>query len=125
MVSYKIIGQHIKAARQRLDINQAEAAHRCGISTAYYGKFERGDQKPNIDMLGKISQGLGVPFEGLFIGALIPEAGLNENVPIPAEEYEVFMNELGSLTDERTKLVLMRLCADVRSLLAKPEDKAE
>ncbi len=124
MVSYKIIGKHIREARHRLGLSQEDAAFRANMSQPYFGKYERGDIRQNIDKLADISQALEIPFISLFEGAFIPDGALN-NRPVPAEEYEVFMNELGSLTDERTKLVLMRLCADVRSLLAKPEDKAE
>lgn len=116
MVSYKVIGRHIKAARQRLDLTQTDAAERAGMSPAYYGKIERGFIKPNIDRLGEICQVLNVPFESIFRGAFIPDGALLDNLPPPAEEFEDVIKEIGEKADARTKHIIMRICTELSNL---------
>lgn len=116
MISYKVIGHHIKAARQRLNLTQTDAAERAGISPAYFGKIERGFIRPNLDRLGDICQALELPFESLFQGAFIPDGALLDNLPPPAEAFEVFLREVGEKTDDRTKYIIMRICAELSNL---------
>ncbi len=122
MVSYKVIGVHLKRARQRRDLNQADVAELAGISPAYYGKIERGFVKPNIDRLADICQVLGIPLESVFQGSFIPEGVLLDNLPVPTEEFEVYINEVGRKSDTRTKQILMRICGEL-SNLPEPSNK--
>ena len=122
MISYKVIGRHIKAARQRLDLSQTEVAERAGISQAYYGKLERGVIKPNIDRLGDLCQVLSMPFESIFQGAFIPDGVLLDNAPPTAEEFEIVINEVGKKVNARTKQIIMRICAELSNLEFSPED---
>lgn len=116
MVSYVVIGNHIKQARLRLSITQEEAAFRAGISAAYYSKIERGVLRPNIDRLAAISQALSVPLDSLFKGAMLPDAGLLENLPVRTEEFDQYMHEVGRKVDERTKIIIMRICGELSNL---------
>lgn len=121
MVSYKVIGKHIKEARLRLELTQTDAAERAGMSVAYYGKIERGFIKPNIDRLGDICQALSIPFESIFQGAYIPDGTLLDNLPPPGEEFEIFLKEIGTKADDRTKRIIMRICAELSNLHTEPE----
>lgn len=116
MVSYVVIGNHIKQARQRLHITQEEAAFRAGISAAYYSKIERGVLRPNIDRLATISQVLSVPLDSLFKGAMIPDGSLLENLPAHTEEFDQYMREVGRKVDDRTKIIIMRICGELSNL---------
>ena len=116
VVSYQVIGSHLKNARRRLDLLQADVAERAGITQAYYGKIERGAIKPNIDRLADLCQVLCIPLESVFQGAFVPEGSLLDNLPAPAEEFEVYMNEIGQKVDTRTKLILMRICGELSNL---------
>ncbi len=113
MLSYAVIGKHIKEARQRLDLSQAEVAHRINKSTAYYGKIERGDIKPNIDRIADISQVLNVPLECLLRGAFIPDGQTLDNTPPTVEEFDTFMQEIGRKADDKTKMIMMRVCGEL------------
>lgn len=117
MISYKVIGHHIKAARQRLNMTQVDCSERAGISPAYFGKIERGAIRPNIDRLGDICQVLNLPFESIFQGAFIPDGALLDNLPPPAEEFEVTLMEIRAKADDRTKYIIMRICAELSNLL--------
>lgn len=70
MVSYKIIGRNIKAARDRLGLTQEDVATKLELSVKYYGKMERGEVKQNLERLGQVSGILSVPLETLVAGAL-------------------------------------------------------
>lgn len=116
LISYAVIGKHIKAARMRLGLTQAEAAERAGISATYYGKIERGIMTPNLDRLSGVSQALNLPLESMFQGAFIPDGELLDNVAEIAEEYEAFMHEVGKKVDDRTKIIIMRICGELSNL---------
>lgn len=116
MVSYAVIGKHLKEARLRLGLSQAEVAHRITRSTTYYGKIERGEIKPNIDRLADISQVLNLPFESLFRGSFIPEGSILDNVPPTNEEFDTFIIEVGNKASDRTKTIIMRICAELSNL---------
>lgn len=121
MISYKVIGRHIKHARLRLDLTQAEVAERANISQAYYGKIERGAIKPNIDRLGDLCQILAMPFESIFQGAFIPDGVLLDNAPPTAEEFDIVIQEVSEKADARTKQIIMRICAELSNLKYSPE----
>lgn len=116
MISYKVVGKHLKDARLRLGLKQGEAAELAGISAAYYGKYERGVYKPNLDRLGDICQALRIPLESVFQGALIPEGKLLDNLSPPAEEFEEYLKEIGEKADARTKIIIMRICGELSNL---------
>ena len=88
----------------------------------YYGKIERGVIKPNIDRLADICQVLRIPIESVFQGSFISDGVLLDNLPDPAEEFDVYMNEVGKKADARTKQILMRICGEL-SNIPDPPDK--
>lgn len=116
MVSYEVIGHHIKRARLRMGITQEEAAFRAGISAAYFSKIERGALRPNIDRLAAISQALSVPLDALFKGALIPDGRLLDNLPAETEEFDQYMKAVGKKVDDRTRQIIMRICGELSNL---------
>ncbi|WP_102410877.1 helix-turn-helix domain-containing protein [Beduinella massiliensis] len=125
MISYKIVGNHIRNARLRLGLNQAEAAERAGISTPYYSKYERGVIKPNLDRLGDICIALNIPLETVFQGALITEDRILDNMPPSAEEFEQYLQEITKKADDRTKRIMMRICDELANLQAETSKEAE
>ncbi|MDO4354918.1 MAG: helix-turn-helix domain-containing protein [Clostridia bacterium] len=121
MISYGVIGKHIKEARLRAGFTQEEIAYRINISAAYFGKIERGVIKPNIARLVEISQELGIPFECLFQGAIFPEGKSMGNFPVPKEEFDAFFQEIGKTMSERNKTIVMRVCGELSRLLESEE----
>jgi transcriptional regulator with XRE-family HTH domain len=60
MISSKMIGSKIAAARKRTNISQAQLAERLFISPQAVGKWERGESMPDIITLNRLSEILGV-----------------------------------------------------------------
>ncbi|WP_426756699.1 helix-turn-helix transcriptional regulator [Myxococcus sp. Y35] len=49
-----LIGNAVRAARQRLELTQADVAERVGIATEVYGRLERGHMLPSVRTLRKL-----------------------------------------------------------------------
>lgn len=47
----RIVGQQMLKARESMDLDQAEAARRVGVTTAQWGSYERGERSPGLAML--------------------------------------------------------------------------
>ena len=60
MLTTKIIGSRIVAARKGLNISQAQLAQRLFISPQAVGKWERGESMPDITPLNRLAEVLGV-----------------------------------------------------------------
>jgi uncharacterized protein YjbI with pentapeptide repeats len=60
MVNTKIIGNKIAEARKKVNISQAQLAERLYISPQAVGKWERGESLPDIIMLNRLTEILGV-----------------------------------------------------------------
>lgn len=56
----RLRGDRLKAARERLEFSQEEAAHEIGIKQQNYGRYENEQVDPSTDMLVKIATGLKV-----------------------------------------------------------------
>jgi len=52
--------------REEQQINQEEAAERCGLHRTYYSGVERGVRNVSLVNIGKISKGLKVSLSQLF-----------------------------------------------------------
>lgn len=55
MIDYRIIGQRIQKARMGLGMTQEVLAEKVQISTNYLSKIETGKERPNLEMLAKLS----------------------------------------------------------------------
>lgn len=62
----KNLGLYIKEERKRQKLSQEELGYRSGVSRSHVGCVERGEKKPGIDMIKKLSKGLGIKYEDLF-----------------------------------------------------------
>ena len=61
---YKL-GRQIQKLRKEKGYTQEELAEKLHISLSYIGKIEIGERKPNLKMLYKIAEKLGVPVKDL------------------------------------------------------------
>jgi transcriptional regulator with XRE-family HTH domain len=59
-------GRAIRRVREAQDINQEEAAERCGLHRTYYSGVERGVRNVSLVNIEKISKGLKTPLPQLF-----------------------------------------------------------
>lgn len=106
MLSYKIVGGHLRNARERLALSQQEVATKADISIAYYGKIERGDIRPNLDRLSSVCDVLELPISDVFKGARIDDGELTNREP-DATEFIDFFREIAARTSlERRRLIM-------------------
>ena len=63
-----IIGERIAAGRARVKLSQAAFAERLGVTAQAVGKWERSESLPDIFMLGKIAEVIGVNDICYFLG---------------------------------------------------------
>lgn len=59
-------GRAIRRIRQEQEINQEEAAERCGLHRTYYSGIERGIRNVSLVNIEKISKGLKTGLPDLF-----------------------------------------------------------
>jgi transcriptional regulator with XRE-family HTH domain len=59
-------GRAIRRIREEQEINQEEAAERCGLHRTYYSGVERGVRNVSIVNIGKVAKGLKVNLPELF-----------------------------------------------------------
>jgi transcriptional regulator with XRE-family HTH domain len=70
MIDYGLIGKRIQRARVAAGLTQEALVERVQISTNYLSKVENGREKPNLEMLAKISSAVGIPLTSLLADAV-------------------------------------------------------
>jgi transcriptional regulator with XRE-family HTH domain len=65
LIDYKLIGKRVQRARVAAGFTQEVLAEHVQISTNYLSKIETGREKPNLEMLAKISVAVAVPITSL------------------------------------------------------------
>lgn len=58
-------GNKLRKLREDSGYHQYDFAYECDISDAYYGRIERGEHSPSLEILEKISKVLGIPLSEL------------------------------------------------------------
>jgi len=61
MIDCKLIGRRVQKARTDLGLTQEVLAEAVGVSTNYMSKVETGREKPNLELLAKLSTATRVP----------------------------------------------------------------
>ncbi|WP_069625309.1 helix-turn-helix domain-containing protein [Streptomyces niveus] len=61
----RAIGEQIRTARRRAGFSQMTVAERVGISLDNYGRIERGQASPTLDVLLGVADALSVPLSEL------------------------------------------------------------
>ena len=61
-----IVGQRLRAHRQRLDLTQEDLAERAELHATYIGQVERGEKNVTLISLEKILSALKISFSGFF-----------------------------------------------------------
>lgn len=59
-------GRAIRRIREEQEINQEEAAERCGLHRTYYSGLERGVRNVSLLNIEKVAKGLKTPLPELF-----------------------------------------------------------
>ncbi len=56
----RILGETIRARRQKAALSQEKLAEKADLSTVFISRVERGKESPSVDSLVKIARALGV-----------------------------------------------------------------
>lgn len=113
--SYKVMGNHLRGARKRLKLKQADVAHLTYVSVPYYGKLERGELCPNLERLVRICKVLQLPLTEVFKGTMPLEESMPHGTPTDVEFAEFFSHVCGQVDDD-TKIVMMNVCRQISTL---------
>ena len=81
MIDFKIIGKRIKKARNAVGFTQEVLSEKIGVSTNYLSKIEGGHEKPNLELLGKISASADVSLSELLTGVVEERQYLQKDPP--------------------------------------------
>lgn len=66
------LGQRIREERQKLNLTQEKLSETINVTTTYIGQIERGERRPTLDTLIKISNALGVSIDYLLRESITP-----------------------------------------------------
>lgn len=66
------LGQRIREERQKLNLTQEKLSETINVTTTYIGQIERGERRPTLDTLIKISNALGVSIDYLLLESITP-----------------------------------------------------
>ena len=73
IVSYKTIGQNIRAARKEAGLTQEQIAEQLRMSQLHFGRLERGERPACLEQIALIAQTLRVPLASLLNGCVMEE----------------------------------------------------
>lgn len=104
------IGAAARAARQRLELTQADVAERIDVATEVYGRLERGGMLPSVQTLLRLCNELNISADEL-LGLASPShsssSRSHEPPPAPPERAEVrrLLRSVRQLTPSQVKLL--------------------
>jgi len=62
----KVVGERLRAYRNRAGLSQEDLAEKAGIHPTYIGQLERGEKNATMETVEKVARALNLPFEVLF-----------------------------------------------------------
>lgn len=65
LVHRRLLGEAIRAERQKVGFSQEKLAERASLSTVFISRVERGKESPSVDSLVKIARALDVRVSAL------------------------------------------------------------
>ncbi len=121
-IEYKVIGRHIRAARNQKNMTQEAVADAIDMSPAHFGKVERGDRPVNLHRLSQLSLLLETPLESLVSGAVVSDDGKSITAMNLSDDSDFIdsMENLSKGCSENALRLMLRLCATVAD-----EDKTQ
>jgi transcriptional regulator with XRE-family HTH domain len=64
----RLLGEAIRARRQKAELSQEKLAEKADLSTVFISRVERGKESPSVDSLVKIAKALDVRVRDLITG---------------------------------------------------------
>ena len=95
MIDFRIIGKRIQKARNACGFTQEALSEKIGVSTNYLSKVEGGHERPNLELLGKISVATDVSLPELLTGVVEERQYLHKDIA----------DILDSCSPEKTRLI--------------------
>ena len=95
MLAYNILGNNIQQARLRRGLTQEQVAVKLGLTQNHYGRFERGEIRPNIDRLFQICEILEIlDYQALIIGIKYTDTiFIHEKTPLPLKICPTYVSQ--------------------------------
>ena len=114
IVSYKTIGQNIRAARKAAGLTQEQIAEQLRMSQLHFGRLERGERPASLEQIALIAQTLRVPLASLLNGCVVEEDFASEPDD-SAQALGKSVARLASGCSARTCRLMHTLCQAVAS----------
>ena len=114
IVSYKTIGQNVRAARKKAGLTQEETAERLKMSQLHFGRLERGERPASLEQIANIAQTLGVTLSSLLNGCVMEE-DFSIHPDDSAQALGQSVAELASGCSARARRLMYTLCQAVAS----------
>jgi transcriptional regulator with XRE-family HTH domain len=100
----KILGERLRAYRNKAGLSQEQLAEKAGLHATYIGQLERGEKNATIESIEKVARALELPFEILFEKIITSDSD-NE---IPAKCYEM-INSLSQKEQQAIYEIINRM----------------
>ena len=114
IVSYKTIGQNIRAARKAAGLTQEQIAEQLRMSQLHFGRLERGERPASLEQIALIAQTLRVPLASLLNGCVMEE-DFSIHPDDSAQALGQSVAELASGCSARARRLMYTLCQAVAS----------
>ena len=114
IVSYKTIGQNIRAARKAAGLTQEQIAEQLRMSQLHFGRLERGERPASLEQIALIAQTLRVPLASLLNGCVMEEDFASE----PDDSAQALGKSVAQLASgcfARSRRLMHTLCQAVAS----------
>ena len=121
IVSYKTIGQNIRAARKEASLTQEQIAERLKMSQLHFGRLERGERPASLEQLAQIAHELRVPLATLLNGCVIEE-DFSARPDESAQALGKAIAKIASGCSPKARRLMKALCQDVAQSEKLPEN---
>lgn len=112
IVSYKTIGQNIRAARKDAGLTQEQIAEQLKMSQLHFGRLERGERPASLEQIALIAQTLRVPLASLLNGCVVEE-NFSSEPDDSAQALGKSVARLASGCTAKTRKLMYALCQSV------------
>lgn len=122
LVSYKTIGQNIRAARKAAGLTQEQIAERLRMSQLHFGRLERGERPASLEQLAQVAGVLQVSLASLLNGSVMEER-FNT---LPDESAQSLANSIAALASgctPKARRLMFALCQAVAANEKLPADE--
>ena len=97
-IDYIAIGERVRQHRRVAKLTQEQLAERVDVSSSFIGHIERGEKKPSVETMAKLSQVLDAPLDELVLG--VKHACKQQDCPLFGD-FVAFLEGYGINPGER------------------------